>query len=367
MGTTKSLDEYFYKDEYKAMMVAKRQANEGNPLLDLGTSNLIPTNWTSRYFAQKAMSTGESELVIMKDGNLDPKINYYVNRSRRGYVHIAGIKEQYFDKLNEGNFILYTEKLKRRKFDYKREFMVDKKTGEVMTEDVQMPTGCLAIMTTIKIGVPNKYKPTTDEGFSYIDYAVDDDGVTKFIYTIPKKYCYKCNQTALILTNSDIRALYGYKIPFTVGAEYKLLVVKYSSVFNNAILLTNNNDEKSYFDSRNVVTKMTQMTAREQFGVASLGSGVRDQVKIRVIHTKCDLNYQTIIEQIMLYWKANGLIFDECINTLSSQESKSLTLRDMPYISLNNSMDFQTYNESDVMSDEQAQDTQGGVGNNESN
>lgn len=366
MGTTKSLDEYFYKDEYKAMMIAKRQANAGNPLLDLGTPQLIPSNWTSRLFAQKALQTGEAELVMTKDGVLQPKINYYVNKSRRGFVHISGITEPYFENLNEGNYILYTNKLKRRKFDYKREFMKDKKTGEILTEELSMPTGCCAIMTTVKIGVPNKYKPQTDEGFSYVDYAVDDDGITKFIYTIPKKYCYKCNQTALILTNSDIKALYGYKIPFTVGTEYKLLVVKYSSVFNNAILMTNNAEEKSYFDDRNVVTKMTQMTAREQFGMQSI-SGSREQIKIRVIHTKCDLNYQTLINQILLYWKGNGLIFDECINTLSSQESHSLTLRDMPYITLNNSIDFQPYDESQVLSAEDNLNTQQGVTNNESN
>jgi hypothetical protein len=333
ISTSLTSDEYFYEKELKEVMQYKQQM--------FGEINLaklpLPSVWEN-HFGRKAMQEGEQDLLRVIDGK--PTIPYYVNKTKRNYVHIQGIEEQYFDKLNDLDCVEYVGVLEKRKFDYKREFMKDKKTGEVLTEKITKGQGCIAIMSTAKIGVPNKYKPTTDEGFAYVDYKKDDDGITKFIYVIPKKYCYKCNQTALVITSNagSYNSYYEKRVPLKIGSYIRFLVIPLSAVFSGALSLGKDDaDNDIYLNQQNIVQKKSRSVNHP------------NNITLRVIHTKYNINYKNLIDNIILYWGRAGLLIDTWVNTLSDGYGK-IDEANLPYRVFSSDNLFEQYNMDKPMS-----------------
>jgi hypothetical protein len=148
----------------------------------------------------------------------------------RNKIFLGNIVEEYYSKL-AGTETLYwgTSALKRRQFDYKGEFMKDK-NGKYILKDVTCPNNCMAVISDLSIGVPNKFK--SKEGFQYVDMITKtfDDGkkLHKFVYIIPKKYCYKMEQTALVFSWNKLRSYYsGIAISMQNGHILYVYIVPY--------------------------------------------------------------------------------------------------------------------------------------------
>ena len=147
------------------------------------------------------------------------------HRELHEIAYIQGIETEYYNKLNESEAIIWKEgKLKRRKFDYRGEYMTDS-DGNVITEEVTLPQDCIAVISEIRIGVPYKFK--TEESFAYVDMVKRDDKIY-YVYMVPKKYCYKINQTALILNTNKMRVYYqGIGLTLKNGSIVYLYVIPY--------------------------------------------------------------------------------------------------------------------------------------------
>lgn len=200
-----------------------------------------------------------------------------LKQSKKDMVVIGNITEKYYDNLNGSLALLWGKApLKRRKYDYKGEFIKDKEDNFVY-EDVTCPTDCLAVVSDRPIGVPTKFKP--DEHFVFVDTVERNlDGVveTKFIYIVPRKYCFKVNQTALVLSWNKLRvyysgvimamqnghSLYMYIIPYkpTLNSQhnYRVLLTKPSNNYNDEIALLHR-----FWVKNNVIFDHTQCEMAE--------------------------------------------------------------------------------------------------------
>lgn len=162
-------------------------------------------------------------------------------------VYIRNINEEYFNKLNDTEAILWSKpKLIRRKFDHNMEFIMRKDDPTKFEfEDVVLPHGSVAIVSDEKIDVPYstttrtgrkvKYKPS--DGFTYVDVinkvAPNGTRIIKYIYIIPKCYCYKENQAALVISFNKLRSYYsGAQVSLTNGQYLYLHAIPYKPTSN---------------------------------------------------------------------------------------------------------------------------------------
>lgn len=183
-------------------------------------------------------------------------------------VFINGITDEYYSKLNNTeNILLSRPNLKRRKFDYKGEFI--KKDDNFVYEEVDVHTGCVAIISKEKLGVPLKYKPNDD--FIYVDMiskATESGEVDRrYIYILPKKYCYKLNQVALVISLNKMRVYYnGISMALQNGNVIYLYTIPYKP----------SKSERSY----------------------------------RCIGTKTSLDFSQELNSIRDFWLKNNILFD---------------------------------------------------------
>ena len=129
----------------------------------------------------------------------------------RDMVYIKGIDEEYYNNLNNTEAMIWSHgKLCRRTFDYKGEYIKDE-NGNYVTKDVTLPHECIAVISTVKIGVPVKFKPK--KPFEYVDCIArqlpDGTKETCYVYIIPREYCYKLNQTALVMSSYSLLTQFG--------------------------------------------------------------------------------------------------------------------------------------------------------------
>lgn len=152
----------------------------------------------------------------------------HVDLARR--VLIKGIHDEYYEKLNEAECIYWAKpKLKRRRFGSDGKYLKDK-DGKFITDEVPLTQGCVAVVSDVKIGVPLKYKPK--EAFDYVDCiqktSPDGSVMRKYVYIIPKDYCYKMNQLALVLSLTRMRSFYyGQEMTLQNGYTVYLFVIPY--------------------------------------------------------------------------------------------------------------------------------------------
>lgn len=186
-------------------------------------------------------------------------------------VLIRGISEEYYSKLNNTEARIWNGgALYRRKYDYKGEY-IRNKDGNYETTHVPVPNDCIAVMSDVKIGVPNKFK--SDEPFEYVDALTrtKDDGTLDFhtfVYIIPRKYCYKLSQTALVIGIDKLRNYYeGVSVATVQGYYLNIYIIPYKP-------------------TRKVYTRY------------------------RVLTTKTSIDYRVEIQAIMNYWLNSGFIFN---------------------------------------------------------
>lgn len=184
---------------------------------------------------------------------------------------VRGIPEPYFELLNEHSHTLLGHiQPKRRKFDYKGDFVYDPATGEPVLIDVDVPRDCIAIVSDIMIGLP--YSKKDKPNYIYVDYIenVNSKGETvrKYIYIIPKQYCYKLNQTALVISWNKINKNFFKEVALSLstGNLLYLAVIPYKPT----------SSERPY----------------------------------KVLHTKVSINYDDEIDALIRYWIKNQVMFN---------------------------------------------------------
>jgi hypothetical protein len=184
---------------------------------------------------------GQGGAVNLQDIPLPPEAEGKFFIEKRDKVVITGIQEEYYSKLNGTEALLWGSKaLQRRKFDYKGEFMRDK-NGNYMLQDVPCPHECTAIISPLSIQVPTKFK--SKEQSQYVDMVTKKTpagDIHRFVYIIPKKYCYMLKQTALVLSWNKLRRFYqGVGLSLKNGSVLYMYVIPYkptSTVHNYRVL-----------------------------------------------------------------------------------------------------------------------------------
>lgn len=180
-----------------------------------------------------------------------PNYNFRVEKSE--IVAIGGIEVEYYEKLNNSECLLWSwGQLKRRKFDYKGEYIKDKDGNQIFV-DVTLPHECVAVVSDIVIGVPLKFK--SEEHFEYVDMITRrENNKIYYVYIIPRKYCYKINQVALVANTNKMRSyydgigitlkngniLYLYTIPYKPSKQirgYRIIHTKTNNDFSKELTL----------------------------------------------------------------------------------------------------------------------------------
>lgn len=156
-------------------------------------------------------------------------------------VTFQGIEVDYYSKLNGTvAYLLSRPKLVRKKYNSNGDYVKDK-DGKYFTEEVVVHNDCVAVLSKVKIGVPNKFK---SEGFEYVDLYVSESESKKelyYIYIIPRQYVYKLNLCALCLAFDRPKKLYGgCQVYLYSGHKVYLYIAPYkvSSVARNYRVFT---------------------------------------------------------------------------------------------------------------------------------
>lgn len=174
-------------------------------------------------------------------------------------VFIRGINDEVYAKLNNTTGLIWTRPdLRRRKFDSNGEYI--KKDGNYVFEDVTLPHSCIAFVSDYAIGVKTKYKAKED--FAYVDMISQTiNGVknTKYVYIIPRKYCFRIHQTALVASwNKMTRKFYSsISLATTVGQRLFLSIIdyKYTSANKNYRVLRTGTDPDKLTEFANELIK----------------------------------------------------------------------------------------------------------------
>ena len=149
-------------------------------------------------------------------------------------VVIRGVEIDYYCKLNDSiAYLLSRPKLTRKKYNSNGDYVKDK-SGNYFTEDVVVHNECVAVLSKVKIGVPNKFKA---EGFEFVDLYINEANKELFyIYIVPRCFVYKLNLCALCLSFERPKKLYGgCQVHLTSGHKVYLYIAPYkiSSVVRN--------------------------------------------------------------------------------------------------------------------------------------
>lgn len=190
-------------------------------------------------------------------------------------ILLKNIEEEYYSKLNNTQVLLLKrQSLSRRKISANG-FILEK-DGSISREDVDVPRNCVAVLSETVIGLPYSYK--AKEQFIYVDYLTKGEK-TFYIYIIPKNYCYKVNQTALVISGNKLRVFYeGVEFYSTYGSKYYMYIVPY----------------------RPETQKL-------------------DKQQLRIITTGSTIDYKTTINALFEFWTSMNYVFDYNLANLQDQ------------------------------------------------
>lgn len=197
-------------------------------------------------------------------------------------VMIKGITDEYYSKLNKSVAMLWARpKLLKRKYGSDGKFLRDK-DGKVVTEQVQLPRDCIAIVSSIKLGVPLRHKP--NDVFKYVDYVRNkSDNTVKFVYIIPKKYCYLVSETALVLCAKPMRSYYdGMSVYLQNGHKVYLYIVpfKVTSVPRSYRVLKTKASIDYSAEINSIISAWTQHNICFNKNLTQLNEPVRDVMNV---------------------------------------------------------------------------------------
>lgn len=212
--------------------------------------------------------------INLTDIPFPPELAGRMTQTSKEMVAISPIQDEYYSRLGNTLGILWGKApLMRRKFDYKGNFITDK-DGNYIWKDVNCPSECAAVVSDISIGVPTSHKPA--EHLEYVDMVTrkteTGEVQRKFVYLLPRKYLYKINQTALVISWNKLRVYYsGIMLSMQSGHTLYMYIIPYKPTHN------------TYHN-------------------------------YRVIMTKPSIEYAEELTLIRQFWVSNNIIFDpaEC-------------------------------------------------------
>lgn len=143
-------------------------------------------------------------------------------------VILSDITEKYYSVLSGTEAGVWNGgKLKKRRFDHAGNFLRDS-DGRYQVREVTLPSNCVGLISDKRIGVPTRFE--SKEGFSYVDMVnVSGSANTiNYLYIVPKKYCYRLNQVALVLSWTRLKKYYmGVSLALTTGHILYMYLVPY--------------------------------------------------------------------------------------------------------------------------------------------
>lgn len=166
---------------------------------------------------------------------------------------VRGIENNLYSALN--NEVVYripkSTTPRRREIDkVTRSFKKDE-NGNFIYKDYQIPSGSMAVVSTVQLGLPYSEYIQPTKGYGYIDF-VSSKTTTGYIYVIPKEYLYPLRLTALVVTYaSNVKCYSGrgfqswrnglvylkvipYK-PYAVYKDTRILCIGYGLNYNSQI------------------------------------------------------------------------------------------------------------------------------------
>lgn len=239
----------------------------------------------AKEFKQMTQERQAMSGVLDIRGIAVPKFACGIDSKRR--ILIKGIDDEFYGKLNDEPVVYWARpNLKRRKFGAGGAFLRDK-NGNLIIEDVALPQGSVAVISKRRIGVPLKHKPS-DDGLKYIDCVGKSESI-KYIYTIPKKYCYLMKQCAFVISLTRLRNFYaGCSIVLQSGHTIYVHVIPYNPT--------------------------------------------KESHNYRVLATKTSCNFKDEYNQLMQFWIDNNIIFKTADTMLVEpiNGSYSVSYREFP-------------------------------------
>jgi len=226
-----------------------------------------------------------SGYINLTDIPVPPELVPMMNRARSDMVAIYPIQEEYYSKLGNTLALLWKGALQRRKYDYRGEYMRGK-DGNFIWEPLSCPSDCAAVVSSISIQVPLKFKPK--ENMQYVDMISREreDGTREayFVYLLPKKYLYKVNQTALVISWNKLKKYYSGVMLATQSGRYMYLYII------------------PYRPTRN------------------------EQHNYRILMTKPSIDYDAELALLHKYWIDNNVIFSPAYCELSEPVGDTLNM-----------------------------------------
>lgn len=141
-------------------------------------------------------------------------------------LFVKGIEDEKYKILNNKYVI------KRKSNTIKRN--IYRNNGEVKgVTNYSAKEGNVLVVTQENLRLPFRYVPS-DSNLEYVDYRVKN-GVRSFIYSVPRKYLYRTQQTALIMCQYPKRSHYGgVQLTLTNGYFIYLYIISLRSIRESA-------------------------------------------------------------------------------------------------------------------------------------
>lgn len=199
---------------------------------------------------------------------------------------VKDIEDEYYSGLNK-TFVFKVPPDKRvasRAIDkVKRSFLRDE-DGNFVYNDVDIPVGSVAITSEKSLGLPYNYKL---KGFGYVDFIAEGGEIKEYIYIVPRKYLYRVNQTALVLSVKNMKNFSGMGYTTWDSGKIFLHVIPYRPSAN--------------------------------------------YVGSKVLKTGYGLDYSKEIKEIVEYWVSTGLVPNLILTSLYSGENLALKQTEVGY------------------------------------
>lgn len=149
---------------------------------------------------------------------------------KRPLALVKGVKEKFFERLNGREvYLVGKTMLKKRQVLSDGTFRRDS-NGNFVYMHVPVNKDCVAVLSDLSIGLRgyvNGKKHVVSEGFKYVDF-LEKNGKRWYIYILPKKYVYRLNLCALMLSFNKRRNYYvGYRFALQNGHYVYLYVVPF--------------------------------------------------------------------------------------------------------------------------------------------
>lgn len=124
---------------------------------------------------------------------------------------VKGIEKEHYSLLNNTlvRKVPKGYKVKRRKVDKVHRSYQRDESGKFVYEDFPIPRNTLAVLSDKNIELPyTDYKTISKDGYNYVDF-VGGPKSKDFIYTIPTNVLYKVHQTALVISERNMKNYFG--------------------------------------------------------------------------------------------------------------------------------------------------------------